>query len=85
MSKFNTSTDRISINGNEVLESHTNRDFPVFLVHVTNKEFDEHGMFAVVTDQGFNPLEGFNEFDYRYFSGRPEAEAAYDKEVKIRN
>ena len=70
------------IEGNKVLEAHVNRDFPVALVEVTNPDIVEDGKFAVITDCGFNPTEGFNELDYQFFDSLEAAQAAYDKEVQ---
>lgn len=71
------------IEGNKILESHVNCDFPVFLVEITNEHSDEIGKFAVVKNCGWNPLEGWHELDFRYFTLRADAEVAYDKEVSI--
>jgi len=68
-------------NGNKIINAHVNCDFPVYLLEVTNKDWDECGNFAVVTDCGWNPAEGFNEFDHRFFDKLEDAAVAFEREV----
>lgn len=72
-----TTATPTNIEGNSVIDCHLDCEFPVFLVEVTNQDWDECGKFAVVTDCGWNPLEGWREIDYRYFGTLETARSAF--------
>jgi hypothetical protein len=67
------------IDGNKILKFN-----PAFRVALVEMQDDcrDNGKYAVVTDLGFDPMEGFNELEYQYFSARSKAAAAYSKEVE---
>ena len=69
------------IDGNKVLEAHMHRDFPVALVEITNEDLFEDGKYAVVTNCGWNPMEGSNELDFRFFETLEDALIAFQKET----
>ena len=74
-------TNDCEIEGNKVLKCDKTRKFPIALVEITNREWDELGLYAVVQNCGFNPSEGFNELDYQLFDNLPDASIAYDVKV----
>ena len=47
---------------------------PVALVKMADPE---DGEYAVVTNCGFNPVEGFNELDYQFFDSLAEAKDVF--------
>lgn len=67
-----------TIEGNNVIDCHLDCEFPVFLVKITNKDWDECGKFDVVTDCGWNAIEGWREFDHQYFDTLEAARFAFD-------
>lgn len=74
-----TKVSPTTIEGNNVIDCRLDCEFPVFLVEVANQDWDECGKFAVVTDCGWNPLDGWHEIDYQYFDTLEAARSAFDE------
>lgn len=64
---------------NSVLASKAGECGAILLLEITNADWDEVGRFAIAEDCGFNPVEGFNEWHFRYFDRLEDAYAAFCK------
>jgi hypothetical protein len=61
----------------EILRKLSDWGNPVLLLEITNPDWDECGLFAVAVNNGFDCVEGFDDWGFRFFEYYQTAKAVF--------
>lgn len=68
-----------TFDGNLILDKKQSQTGSIFLVSVTNPEWDACGFFAVIRDHGYGESKDWDKWNIDYFEFLPGARSAFEE------